>query len=122
MTVCAYNSVASVTTAETAISSIQPVPSANGSMRLNGILYFTGNAAASTLVITVRRGTGTTGTAVFTSGAISVAAAAVKAEPFDCVDTAPGVTETYTVTATFSGAPTGAVTGTIAAEVVNSLA
>lgn len=105
-------------TSETAVLSTEPTSNTNaqgGGFRVNGILTFTGNAAASTVIIKVRQGTGTSGTTVYTSPAVTVAAAAVMAVPYDCVDLTQGVT-TYTVTATFSGAPgaSGAVGTTIA--------
>lgn len=104
-------------TSETAILSTQPTSNTTqqgGGFRLSGMLAFTGNASASTVTIKVRQGTGTSGTVIYTSPAITVAAAAVMAVPYDCQDTTQGV-NTYTVTATFSGAPaaSGAVAGTL---------
>lgn len=105
-------------TSETAVLTSEPTNNTNsqgGGTRVNGMLSFTGNATASTLVIKVRQGSGTGGTVVYTSPAITVAAGAVMAVPFDCQDLVQGATQ-YTVTATFSGAPaaSGAVNATIA--------
>lgn len=78
---------------------------------ISGILTFTGNASASTVTIKVRQGSGTGGTTVYTSPAITVAAAAVMDVPFLALDTAAasaGVSQ-YTVTATASLAATAGV-------------
>lgn len=103
-------------TTEVAIISTEPLGETadNKSFLIAGNLAFTGNAAASTVTIKVRQGVGIAGTVVYTSPALSVAAAAVKTQHFMCTDTAPGA-DTYTVTATFSAAPgaAGAVTGTM---------
>lgn len=111
-------------TTETAVGSTEPFTSsqsAGNGCRVNGIVSFTGNASASTVTLKVRQGVGIGGTTVYTSPAITVAAAAVMSVPYDCIDTSaqntPGIAA-YTVTATFSLAPgaAGAVTGTILAQ------
>lgn len=121
MPVSATGSIASVTTAETAIASTQAVLDVGNAVKIGGVVYFTGNATASTVTLNIRRGTGTGGTSIWTSSAISVAASAVKAEPFEWIDSSPGTTETYTITATFSGAPTGAVSATISLDSAQSV-
>lgn len=78
---------------------------------IHGMLSFTGNASASTLTIKVRQGSGVSGTTVYTSPAITVAAAAVMAVPFYALDTSAasaGVAQ-YTVTATASLAATAGI-------------
>ena len=78
---------------------------------ISGTLSFTGNASASTVTIKVRQGSGTGGTTVYTSPAITVAAAAIMQIPFLAMDTAAasvGVAQ-YTVTATASLAATAGV-------------
>lgn len=105
-------------TSETAVLNTEPTSNTNaqgGGFRINGVLSFTGNASASTVTIKVRQGVGTSGTTVYTSPAITVAAGAVMTVPYDCQDLTDGA-NTYTVTATFSGAPanSGTVNATIA--------
>ena len=105
-------------TSETAVLSSEPTSGTDTQglgYRINGIVSFTGNASASTVTIKVRQGVGTSGTTVYTSGAVTVAAGAVMTVPYDCQDTTQG-TNTYTITATFSGAPaaSGAVSATLA--------
>lgn len=105
-------------TSETAVLTTEPTSNTNlqgGGFRINGVLTFTGNASASTATIKVRQGSGTSGTTVYTSPALTVAAAAVVALPFDCIDTVQGANQ-YTVTLTASGAPgnSGAVNATVA--------
>lgn len=78
---------------------------------ISGTLSFTGNASASTVTIKVRQGSGTSGTVVYTSPAITVAAAAVAQIGFCGVDSSAasvGVAQ-YTVTATASLAATNGV-------------
>jgi len=78
---------------------------------ITGVLTLTGNASASTVTIKVRQGSGITGTTVYTSPAITVAAAAVVDLPFIALDTSAasaGVAQ-YTVTATASLAATAGV-------------
>lgn len=75
-----------------------------------GVLTFTGNASASTCVIKVRQNS-ISGTTVYTSPAVTVAAAAVMSIPFAALDTAAagaGVAN-YVVTATASLAATAGV-------------
>jgi hypothetical protein len=83
---------------------------------IKGVLNFTGNGSASTTVVKVRQGS-LTGTTVFTSPAITVAAAAVMAIPFACLDqtAAAGGVSNYVVTMTNSAAAAGggAVTGEV---------
>lgn len=105
-------------TSETAVLTTEPTSNTNlqgGGFRLNGVLTFTGNASASTATVKVRQGSGTSGTTVYTSPAITVAAGAVVAVPFDCQDLTAGA-EQYTVTLTASLAPgnSGAVNATLA--------
>lgn len=105
-------------TTETAVLSSEPMINTTvqgGGFRVNGLISFTGNATASTVTVKVRQGTGATGTVVYTGPAVTVAAGAVMAVPFDCLDAVDGAI-TYTVTATFSGAPanSGAVVATLA--------
>lgn len=78
---------------------------------ITGVLTFTGNASASTVTIKVRQGSGTGGTTVYTSPAITAAAAAVMSVPFATLDTAAASTgvSQYTVTATASLAATSGV-------------
>lgn len=78
---------------------------------ITGVLTFTGNASASTVTIKVRQGSGTGGTTVYTSPAITVAAAAVMDIAYIALDTAAasvGVSQ-YTVTATASLAATAGI-------------
>jgi len=107
-------------TAETAMATsplVSTVPVGGQGNYIAGILTFTGNASASTVTIKVRQGSGVSGTTVYTSPAITVAAAAVMDVPFACLDTsaaAAGVSQ-YTVTATASLAATaGIATFTVA--------
>lgn len=83
---------------------------------VSGTLVFTGNAAASTCTVKVRRDS-VSGTSVYSSGAITVAAAAVVAIPFTCIDqgaSGTGVSQ-YVVTQTNSAAAgnSGAIAGCI---------
>ncbi|HEY1213256.1 MAG TPA: hypothetical protein VGE93_06455 [Bryobacteraceae bacterium] len=103
-------------TSETAIVSSQPTNGINLQglgMKISGMINFSGNASASTVTLKVRQGTGTSGTVVWTSPALTVAAAAVAQLPYEAQDLVQGVA-TYTLTATFSAAPAVAtVNGTI---------
>lgn len=112
--------VTGVTTSEAVVATIEPQgynPANSDNIGLRGTLYFTGNASASTVTVRVRQGSGTGGTVVFMSPAITVAAAAVVAISYDCLDSTPGSTTQYTVTMTASAAPgnSGNVTGTLLA-------
>ena len=83
---------------------------------MRGVVTFTGNASASTCTIKVRQGSNTTsGTAVYTSPAITVAAGAVVSIPFAVLDQSAAGTgvANYSVTQTNSGAAgnSGAITG-----------
>lgn len=71
---------------------------------LTGSVTFQGNASASTAVLKVRQGNSTSGTAVFTSPAYTVAAGAVVSLSFDCVDPTQGGVNDYCVTLTPSAA------------------
>ena len=101
-------------TAETAMVTspiVASTPTGGQGNVITGVLTFTGNASASTVTIKVRQGSGTGGTTVYTSPAITVAAAAVMAVPFAALDTtaaSAGVAQ-YTVTATASLAATAGV-------------
>jgi hypothetical protein len=101
-------------TAETAMATSPQVSSApvgGQGNYITGILTFTGNASASTVTVKVRQGSGITGTTVYTSPAITVAAAAVMDVPFAALDTAAaaaGVSQ-YTVSATASLAATAGI-------------
>jgi hypothetical protein len=101
-------------TAETAMVTTPPVSSApvgGQGNYISGVLTFTGNASASTVVVKVRQGSGVSGTTVYTSPAITVAAAAVFDVAFACLDAtaaAVGVAQ-YTVTATASLAATAGI-------------
>lgn len=101
-------------TAETAMATtplVSAAPVGGQGNYISGILTFTGNASASTVVVKVRQGSGVAGTTVYTSPAITVAAAAVMDVPFAALDTAAasaGVSQ-YTVTATASLAATAGV-------------
>lgn len=113
-------SITGVSTSEVAVATIEPQgynPSNNDNIGIRGSLYLTGNASASTVTIKVRQGSGTGGTVVFTSPALTVAAAAVVSLSYDALDTSPGSTTQYTVTMTASAAPgnSGNVTGTLVA-------
>lgn len=83
---------------------------------IEGVLTFTGNAAASTVTVKVRQNS-ISGTTVYTSPAITVAAAAVMAVPFAAVDQSAAATgvANYVVTTTASGAfaASGAVAGMV---------
>jgi len=107
-------------TAETAMATsplVATVPVGGQGNYISGILTFTGNASASTVTIKIRQGSGTSGTTVYTSPAITVAAAAVMDVAFAALDTtaaSAGVSQ-YTVTATASLAATaGVATFTVA--------
>jgi hypothetical protein len=107
-------------TAETAMVTsplVSSAPVGGQGNYISGVLTFTGNASASTCVIKVRQGSGVAGTTVYTSPAVTVAAAAVMSIPFAALDTtaaAVGVAQ-YTVTATASLAATaGIATCTVA--------
>lgn len=65
-----------------------------------GTLFLTGNASASTVTVRVRQGTGAAGTLVGSSGAVTVAAAAVVAVPFSFMDASAAATNpaTYAIT------------------------
>lgn len=78
---------------------------------LTGVLTATGNGSASTITVKIRQGSGTGGTTVYTSPAITVAAAAVVSIPYSALDTTAasvGVAQ-YTVTATASLAATAGI-------------
>lgn len=95
---------------------VASTPAGGGGYSIKGVVTFTGNASASTCVIKVRQGANTTsGTAVYTSPAITVAAAAVVSIPFAVQDiTAAGTgVANYSVTQTNSAAAgaSGAITG-----------
>lgn len=107
-----------VSTAEVALANLQPMSDAGNYLHLCGVVGYTGNATASTVTIRVRQGNGTTGTVVYTSPAVTIGASATTEYTYDTADTNPGQTEMYTVTAQFSAAPTGTVTGTIYAEAI----
>lgn len=114
-----YNPIAAVGvstafTAETAMVTtpiVSAAPVGGQGNLVQGVLTFTGNASASTVVIKVRQGSGVAGTTVYTSPAVTVAAAAVAAVPFMALDSAAAATGVaqYTVTATASLAATGGV-------------
>jgi hypothetical protein len=101
-------------TAETAMAVtplVSSAPVGGQGNYISGILHFTGNASASTCVIKVRQGSGVSGTTVYTSPAVTVAAAAVMDIPFAALDTSAasaGVAQ-YTVTATASLAATAGI-------------
>jgi hypothetical protein len=101
-------------TAETAMVTsplVAATPVGGQGNLISGNLTFTGNASASTVTIKVRQGSGTGGTTVYTSPAITVAAAAVMDIPFFALDAtaaSAGVSQ-YTVTATASGAATAGI-------------
>lgn len=101
-------------TAETAMVTtpvVSAAPVGGQGNYISGNLTFTGNASASTCVIKVRQGSGTAGTTVYTSPAVTVAAAAVMNLPFACLDASAasaGVAQ-YTVTATASLAATAGI-------------
>lgn len=107
-------------TAETAMVTTPPMtaaPAGGQGNYISGTLSFVGNGAASTVTIRIRQGVGTAGTVVFTSPAITVAAAATASLPFAALDAAAasvGVAQ-YTVTATASLAATAGVC-TVAVE------
>lgn len=106
-------------TSETVIATtptMSAAPAGGAGYSIRGVVSFTGNASASTATIKVRQGANTTsGTAVYTSPAITVAAAAVVSIPFGVVDQSAAGTglSNYSVTLTASGAPgnSGAITG-----------
>ncbi len=77
---------------------------------IQGVLTGTGNGSASTVVVKVRQNS-LSGTTVYTSPAITVAAAAVFSIPFAALDTSAAVTgvANYVVTATASLAATAGV-------------
>lgn len=101
-------------TAETAMVTspiVASTPVGGQGNLISGNLTFTGNASASTVTIKVRQGSGTGGTTVYTSPAITVAAAAVADIAFFALDTSAesvGVSQ-YTVTATASLAATAGI-------------
>ncbi|HWV47411.1 MAG TPA: hypothetical protein VN039_15545 [Nitrospira sp.] len=85
---------------------ISSAPAGGAGYSVRGVVTFTGNASASTCTLKVRQGSNTTsGTAVYTSPAITVAAGAVVSIPFACLDlTAAGTgVANYSVTQTNSG-------------------
>lgn len=91
---------------------------------IHGVVQFTGNASASTTTLKIRQNS-STGTTVFTSSAITVAAGAVVCIPFLYVDytaTAGGVAN-YVLTQTNSAAAgaSGAITGAIKVEQVGDV-
>lgn len=106
-------------TAETAMATTPLLPSTpvgGQGNYISGLLTFSANAAASTVIIRVRQGSGTAGTVVYTSPTFTVGAAAVTELTFACLDqtaASTGVSQ-YTVTATASLAATaGVVTCTV---------
>lgn len=108
--VCAVG-VATSFTAETALVTtpiVSAAPVGGQGNYISGTVSLTGNAGASTVTIKIRQGNGTGGTTVYTSPAITVAAAAVVQLPFAALDTAAAVSGAaqYTVTATGSAAET----------------
>lgn len=91
---------------------------------IHGVLSFTGNASASTCTIKVRQNS-STGTVVYTSPALTVAAAAVVTLSFFGVDAsaeAGGVTN-YVITQTNSAAAgaSGAITGAVKVDVAGDV-
>lgn len=95
---------------------IASTPAGGAGYAIEGVLTFTGNASASTVVVKVRQNS-ISGTTVYTSPAITVAAAAVMAVPFAAVDISAAGTgvANYVVTTTASGAfaASGAVAGMV---------
>lgn len=98
-------------TAETAMATsplVSTAPVGGQGNYITGVLTFTSNAGASTVVVKVRQGSGVAGTTVYTSPAITTAAAALVSVPFAALDTtaaSAGVAQ-YTVTATAGAAAT----------------
>jgi len=111
-----------LTAAETAVVTTAPVnatPTGGEGNLISGFVTFTGNASASTAVIKVRQGSGTSGTTVYTSPALTVAAAQVVGLPFMCQDVSAesaGVAQ-YTVTVTPSATPGASGAGTAVVSV-----
>lgn len=95
---------------------VSSAPAGGAGYAVEGVLTFTGNASASTVVVKVRQNS-ISGTTVYTSPAITVAAAAVMAVPFATVDLSAAATgvANYVVTTTASGAfaASGAVAGMV---------
>lgn len=106
-------------TSETVLATTPTMSSASpggAGYAIEAVVYFTGNASASTSTFKIRQNT-SSGTTVFTSGAITVAAAAVVTIPIAYVDytaLAGGVAD-YVLTQTNSAAAgaSGAITGSI---------
>lgn len=106
-------------TSETVVATtptMSSAPAGGAGYAVRGFVSFTGNGSASTATIKIRQGANTTsGTTVYTSPAVTVAAAAVVAIPFGVLDqTAAGTgLSNYSITLTASGAPgnSGAIGG-----------
>lgn len=106
-------------TSETVVATTPTISSAaagGAGYSIRGVISFTGNASASTATIKVRQGSNTTsGTAVYTSPALTVAAAAVVSIPFAALDLTAAATgvSNYSITLTNSAAAgaSGAITG-----------
>lgn len=106
-------------TTETVVATtptISVAPAGGAGYAVRGVISFTGNASASTATIKVRQGANTTtGTAIYTSPAITVAAGAVVSIPFAALDQTAAATgvSNYSVTLTNSAAAaaSGAISG-----------
>lgn len=118
--------VTAVTTAETAVATVGPLPENVGSSAALGVLIeatlaCTLTAGTTAVTIRVRQGSGVAGAVVASSGALLVTASTVAALSWSALDTGalnPGQLYTVTFQAT-AAAANSSIVGVITAEDVN---